>query len=407
MAATLAFGSGERIFLPGGSGTPGSVGAEVLGTPGVSVTTSYVPGINQISAEAIGSATSVTGFFMFPSLADAQRARRFRHLPISYAAIVRWLQGQEPFDSCVVQLSMPRKDGRASLGPAAEFTPNVLRCAKRIIGIVNPRVPFVEDAPSIAMGECTEIIEQDEPLVTYGVRDVDPVSRKVAARVAPLIADGAALQLGLGKVPTALTSLLHDRRGLRLHSGMLSEGVMELAAAGALDREWEHMTTMFLGSASLYEWLAHPNGIRLCGCEQTHDPRRLGVIERFVAVNTALSVDLFGQCNLETAGGRALSGAGGAPDFARAARLSPGGISIVALPATSGANQNSRIVSNLGAGGLATLARTEVDVIVTDEGVADLRGLSVVERAEALIGVASPSARSQLSTEWREILGRL
>lgn len=407
MSATLAFGSGERIFLPGGSGTPGSVGAEVLATPDVSVTTSYVPGINRISQESIGSATTITGFFMFPPLGDAQRARRFRHLPISYGAIVRWLEGQEPFDSCVVQLSMPRKDGRASLGPAAEFTPCVLRCAKRIIAVVNPRVPFVEDAPSISIGECTQIIEQDEPLLTYGAGDEDPVSRKVAARVAPLIADGAALQLGLGKVPGALTRLLRDRRGLRLHSGMLSEGVMELAAAGALDREWEHMTTMFLGSPALYDWLAHPTGIRLCGCEHTHDPRRLGVIERFVAVNTALSVDLFGQCNLETAGGRALSGAGGAPDFARAARLSPGGISIVALPATGGANQNSRIVSNLGSGGLATLARTEVDVIVTDEGVADLRGLSVIERAEALIEVAPPSARSQLSTEWREIVGRL
>ena len=193
MAATLAFGSGERIFLPGGSGTPGSIGTQVLGTPGVSVTASYVPGINQISPEAIGPGTTLTGFFMFPPLGDAQRARRFRHLPMSYAAIVGWLQGQEPFDSCVVQLSKPRKDGRASLGPAAEFTPSVLRRAKRIIGVVNPRVPFVENAPSIPIGECTEVIEVDEPLVTYGAGDVDPVSRRVAARVAPLIADGAAL----------------------------------------------------------------------------------------------------------------------------------------------------------------------------------------------------------------------
>jgi acyl-CoA hydrolase len=408
MAATkLVFGSGERVFLPGGSGTPGSLGAAVFAAPNVRVTTTYVPGVNRISPDAIGPGSSVTGFFMFPALGDAQRSGAFRHLPMSYSAIVQWLKDQKPFDCCVVQVSAPDKGGRASLGPAAEFTPSVLRRAKRVIAVVNPRVPFVADAPGISISECAQILEHDEPLVTYGAGEVDPLSIEVATRVAPFIADGAVLQLGLGKVPTALTGLLRDRRRLRLHSGMLSEGIMGLSEAGALDGEWAHMTTMFLGSTALYEWIAYPTGICIRGCEETHDPRRLGTMERFVAVNTALSVDLFGQCNLETAGGRALSGCGGAPDFARAARASPGGLSIVALPASAGTDHTSRIVSKLGTGGIATLARTEVDVVITDMGAADLRGLSVVERAEALIAIAPPAARSGLSDEWREILGRL
>jgi acyl-CoA hydrolase len=123
-------------------------------------------------------------------------------------------------------------------------------------------------------------------------------------------------------------------------------------------------------------------------------------------VNSALEVDLFGQCNLEIAGGRAVSGAGGATDFSRAARMSPGGISIVALPASFGAGR-SRIVARLGTDSVASLARTEVDVIVTEEGAADLRGKSVFERAEAICGIASPAARGDLQAQWREISQRL
>ena len=164
---------------------------------------------------------------------------------------------------------------------------------------------------------------------------------------------------------------------------------------------------MLLGSADLYEWSKRQELIHVLGCDRIHDAIRLASIPRLVAVNSALSVDLFGQCNLETAGGRALSGAGGAPDFARAARLSPGGLSIVALPATVARGKGSRIIASEGAGSLVTLPRTDVDVVVTEEGAADLRGLSVPQRAEALIGIAPPHARAELTDQWRETLGRL
>jgi acyl-CoA hydrolase len=403
----IAFRTGERIFVPGGSGAPGSIGAALFAEPGLRITTSYVPGVNRLDAEHLGRDSVISGLFMFPALADAQRSGAFRHLPMSYGATSRWLQEQEPHDSCIVQVSTPGSDGRVSLGPAAEFTPGVLRRARRIIAVVNPRVPKIVDAPSLALRDCAVILQQDEPLTCYGAGEVDAVSARVAARVAPLISDGNALQLGLGKVPSALTRFLRDRRGLRLHSGMLSDGLMDLAASGALAPDWQHVTTMLLGSARLYEWSAQQSSIRLRGCEYTHDAGRLAAIGGFISVNTALSVDLFGQCNLETASGRALSGAGGAPDFARAARLSPGGLSIVALPAAIAGNQGSRIVAKLCPGSVVTLPRTDVDIVVTDEGTADLRGRSVPERAEALIAVAPPAARAELSDQWREILARL
>jgi acyl-CoA hydrolase len=403
----ILFRKGERVFLPGGAGAPGSFGNSVLAKSDLQITTSYVPGVNHLESRMLGLGSTVSGFFMFPSLSDAQRAGAYRHLPMSYAAIVRWLEDERPFDSCVVQVATPDGDGVASLGPAAEFIPIVMKRAKRIIAIVNARVPKVLNAPSLALNHCDVVFEVDEPLTSYGVKEADSVSVQVATNAALFIHDGAAIQLGLGKVPLALSKLLCARRGLRLHSGMISDGVMELASFGALSRDWNHVTTMLLGSASLYSWSEQHHEIHVRGCEYTHDPGQLATIDGLVAVNSALSVDLFGQCNLETASGRASSGAGGAPDFARAARLSRGGVSIVALPSTVGRHGVSRIVGELGPAGIVTLPRTEVDVVVTEVGSADLRGLSVVDRAQALIRIAAPHARAGLVDQWREIFGSL
>jgi 4-hydroxybutyrate CoA-transferase len=139
----------------------------------------------------------------------------------------------------------------------------------------------------------------------------------------------------------------------------------------------------------------------------THDPVRLAGLDTFIAINSALEVDLFGQCNLELIGGKAVSGPGGAPDFAHAAARSENGLSIVALPATSGSKGISRIVSKLGPDSVASLPRTDVDMIVTEFGRADLRGLSTFERADALIAIASPEAREGLRQAWGNIASSL
>ncbi len=143
------------------------------------------------------------------------------------------------------------------------------------------------------------------------------------------------------------------------------------------------------------------------GCGETHDPVRLTAVDGLVAINSALEVDLLGQCNLEIAGGRAISGPGGAPDFAFAASHAAGGISIIALPSTFGGGTGSRIVAGLRDGALASLSRTDVGVVVTEHGAADLRGLSVHGRAAALIGIAAPAFREALRGEWKTMAARM
>jgi acyl-CoA hydrolase len=182
---------------------------------------------------------------------------------------------------------------------------------------------------------------------------------------------------------------------------------MDLADAGALDQTFEHTACALLGSQALYTRCLDWPSLRLAGCETTHDPRTLLDLGPFVAVNSALEVDLFGQCNLEHANGRAVSGAGGAPDFARAAKLSAGGLSIVALNATSGAGKGSRIVPSLASTAITSLSRVDVDYIVTEHGAASLAGASVHERANAIISVSAPEFRADLLTAWTSIYQRL
>ena len=401
------FDGGQRIFIPGAAGEPTALRDDVFGASGAEIITSFVPGINPLTMEGIGPGSHVYGLFMQPSMAQAQRQGIFRHLPFSYAAMLKHINNGPAFDWCVVQVSPPDADGRFCLGPSAEFTPAAIGRARQVAAVINPNVPALPHAPWIARERIDTLVESDAAIVTYDVGAVDDHTRQIARHVAELVVDGATLQVGLGKVPHALMQALHDRRRLKVHSGMVSDGFIGLAEAGALADDQPHRTTAILGSEALYDWVRGRSDLHVLGVEDIHAPAILANIDQLVAVNSALEVDLFGQCNLEWAKGRAVSGGGGSSDFARGARLGARGISVVALPATFAGGKGSRILAQLDSNGITTLPRTDVDVIVTEEGVADLRGLSVHERAERIITVAAPGHRSALEQQWKEIAERL
>ncbi len=399
---------GELVYVPGSSGAPLVFMAELLRDPiltqGARILTTYVPGINRLELGGLHPTGQVTGLFMQPSVTQAQRERRFRALPMSYFGFVRHLIDYVDIDLTVVQVSAPDDDGNCSLGPAVEFMPVALHKSRRRLALINRQTPRVRGAPSMPYDSFDYVCEVDSPLPVYEA-PADAGTEAIARHIAPLVDDGCVLQAGLGKVPTALMRLLRDRRNLRLHSGMLSDGLLDLAEAGALDMSFAHTTCVLVGSTAFYERVADFEPLRVLGCETTHDPRTLVGFDRFVAVNSALEVDLFGQCNLEHTNGAAISGAGGAPDFARAGRLSKGGCSIVALHARH--KNGSRIVPCLSNHAVATLSRLDVDHVVTEFGVASLDGLSVHERAEALIEVAAPEFRGELQEAWRAVAARL
>ncbi len=401
---------GETLFVPGSAGEPTALLAALAARPertrGLRVLSTAVPGINPPPTAGLAADAVVTGLFMQPALREAQRDGRFRLLPLSYGGFVRHLREAPAPDTCVVQVSPPDARGRCSLGAAVEFTPLAQARARRTLALLNARMPVIPGAASLPLSAFDLYCEVDTPLPTYDVGVPDAAARAIAGHVAALVEDGATLQAGLGRVPEALYALLHDRRRLRLHSGMLGDGALALHHAGALDPDARHASCVWVGSAALYRALHGLEGFDVLGCEHTHDVARMARLDRLVAVNSALSVDLLGQADLEHAGARAVSGVGGAPDFAQGARLSRGGISVVALPASFGTPPRSRIVPRLNEG-TVSLPRHMVDVVVTEHGTADLRGRTVPERARALIAVAAPTLREELERAWGEMRRQL
>lgn len=404
-------GPGDRVYLPGAIGVPGSFIDELLQAPERSrdlrILTSIAPGTdNPLDLARLHPSAVVTGLFMQPELSEAQRSGRYRALPMSYGGFLRHLRERVELDLTVVQVAPPDRQGRCSLGPSVEFTPLAVQKSHRVLALINPRIPAIPGAVTLPFERFDHVSEIDTPLPEYRTGS-DEATRVIAGHIASLIEDGSTLQMGLGKVPSALAPLLRGHRHLRLHSGLLSDGLPELLEARALDPSHIPICCALAGSESLYRWSATCDRLRIVGCELTHDAATLAALDRFVAVNSALEVDLFGQCNLEHADGRAVSGAGGAPDFARAARLSHGGLSIVALNATYRKGQSSRIVARLGATAIASLPRVDVDIVITEFGIADLRTASVHERAQAVIAVAAPHLRDELQSAWQMTAMRL
>ncbi|GGH24359.1 acetyl-CoA hydrolase [Alsobacter metallidurans] len=397
--------AGDRIYLPGaGAEVPALVDALCAASaPPLHITGAFVPGINPVPVERLPEGSIWSSPFAQPAPSGSQAGGRLRHLPMSYGAFASHLRGAT-FDVGFVHVSPPDANGLCSLGIAVEFTPIALQRCRRIFAVVNPRMPRIPGAETFALARADAVLELDTPLREYDVGTPSPQASRIAELIAGFVIDGSTLQVGLGKTPDALMRIVADRRGLRLHSGMLSDATRLLADGGSLDPRALHASCVHVGTAAYYDWLADRADFAVRACDYTHGPATLAGLPRLVAVNSALSVDLFGQANLEMLDGRMISGVGGAADFAQAASLAHDGVSIIALPATSGRNAVSRITARLD--GVCSLPRHAIDVVITEHGVADLRGLAVTERAERLVAIAAPEHRGALQDAWKDIAAR-
>ena len=268
--------SDGTVYIAGASGAPTAFVSQMLRdqalTRDARVLMTYVPGINQIDLSLFHPSARITGLFMQPGFSAAQREGRFRALPMSYSGFVRHLRGDIEIDLAVAQVSAPDARGQCSFGPAVEFMPTVLTKSRRRLGLINNATPAIPGSVGIPYDRFDYVCEVDTPLPEY-LASVDPETALLADRVATLIEDGCVLQLGLGKVPTALTRPLATRRNLRMHSGMLSDGFLDLAASGALDRNSPHTTCVLVGSRDFYVRSAEFEQLHIRGCEFTHERR--------------------------------------------------------------------------------------------------------------------------------------
>jgi 4-hydroxybutyrate CoA-transferase len=268
-----------------------------------------------------------------------------------------------------------------------------------VIAQLNPTLVAPAGSPLINPALIDAMFESDESAPALAPANIDEAAQAIGGLVAGLIRDGDCLQTGIGAIPAAILSQLSDKNDLGMHGGLIDDGGMQLIENGnltgarkALDTH-KHVTGMALGSAELMSWLAGRRDVVFRGANHTHEVSAIRQLDGFVSVNSAVEVDLFGQVNAEMAGGRQISGTGGSVDFMRAAKASKGGRSIVAMNATARGGSVSRIVPKVE---MVTALRTDVDTVVTEYGVAQIKDLPNQARAEALINIAAPQFRDEL-----------
>lgn len=397
---------GMRVLLHAGPAECLGLRDALIAAPeraaGVTFTGLFVPGVNDFDYAGLTPTTRVESLFVSPCARASLEAGRLDLLPIHYSSYPRYL-ARRPADLAILHLP-PAQSGRFSCGIGADVAEGVTRFARRVAVLANPLLPVTAGGVALDADAAEIVVEAEGPLLDYrGNGADDPVLAQVAAYVVGLIEDGDTLQVGIGKLPSSVLARVADRRNLRLHSGMLIDEVALLAEAGALAPSRPDAPAILAGIAlggAPVRALAGNGDVRLHGIGVTHDAVRIAALPRFTAINGAVEVDLFGNVNSERVKGRQVSGIGGAGDFMGAARLSPGGRSIIALP--SQAKGRSRIVPVLDAGS-ASIARADLDILVTEHGARQVRDLSLDARAEAIIGLAAPDHRPALDEAWRAL----
>ncbi len=394
---------GMTVFAPGVGGESAAIVEALSRTPeacrDVHFAGVWLPGINRIDYAGLHADARSTAFFVGRELHASFAAGRVALTPLSYFEIYRYLRDALPIDLAFVQVAPPDKDGRLSLGIAHDFTPAIMNKAKCTLVHINPQMPATRGTASLALEDADYIVEAESPLLADDPI-VDPVWDAIARNVATLVRDGDTLELGIGRVQNVFSALTGARR-LKIHSGAITAPLLALVENGAVEGGPGAITAgMALGDARFYAFCSASDAVRFAAVGETHAIATLSRIPRFLAINSVVEVDLLGQANAEMVGARQVSGTGGIVDFMRGARLSPGGLGIVALPATSGEGGVSRIVAALAAGTAVSITRADIDIVVTEYGVADLRLKAIDARANALIAVAAPACRDALANAW-------
>ena len=298
----------------------------------------------------------------------------------------------------------PDRHGYFSLGVSADYVASFIGRARFFLE-ANRRMPRTFGRNQIHISQVVGWTEVDRPLVEVAPPPRTAIDERIAALVAERIPNGATIQTGIGSIPNAILSALSGHRDLGVHTELLSDGLMDLVDAGVVTGVAKQLNrtkavgTFALGTSRLYEFLDENAAFELWPVRYVNDPRVIAQEDGFVSINSTIAVDLLGQCASETVGGAYYSSSGGQADFARGAMYSKGGQGFVVLASTAKEDTISKIVTQLAAGDVVTTLKNTVDKVVTEWGVAELRGRSLRQRAAALIAIAHPAHRDRLHAE--------
>jgi 4-hydroxybutyrate CoA-transferase len=348
--------------------------------------------------------------FIGPNARKAVNEGRADFVPVFFSDIPAMFRtGAYPLDAVFANVTPPDAHGFCSLGVSVEAMHAAVDAAKTVIVQFNPSIPRTLGDAFIHVSQIDMAIEVDQPPYEYARPVIGHVERKIGAYVAEQIPDGATIQLGIGAIPSATAELLTDKRDLGIHTEMFTDAVVDLVEAGVVtgDRKTRNrgklVATFLMGTTKLYRFIHDNPMVEMRPVDFTNDTHVIRSFENMIAINSAIEVDLTGQVVADSIGYRMYSGVGGQMDFMRGAALAPGGRAIIALPATASADGSiSRITAHLMEGAGVVTTRAHVRTVVTEWGIADLWGKSLRERAKALIAIAHPDHREQLTYEARK-----
>ncbi len=404
--AVARLAPGLKVLLPPACGEPVALVAEICRQADRLRDLTLLGGIHLGDypfARAEAAALRFASWHMSPRLEDARRRGRVEFVPARYFDVVTACNRGGPWapDCVLVHCAPPDRHGYLSLGVAVGVTLPAARQAPLVLAQVNPNMPRTRGNAYLHRSQIDAWVEVDEPLLEYPPPLITEVERAIGRQVAALVPDGATVQVGVGAIPQAVLEALATHRNLALHS-LLVDASVALVERGVVTNAGKRVhrgrmdVAEAMGTRRLFAFVDDNPLVNMESSEWVHDPHVVAQLDRFVAINSGLEVDLTGQVTAESLGPRQVAGIGGQFDFVLGASRSAGGASIIALPATGRDGAVSRIVLHLTAGAAVTTPRFLADWVVTEYGAARLRGRGARERAAALVAVAHPRFREEL-----------
>ncbi|MCI9424353.1 MAG: acetyl-CoA hydrolase/transferase family protein [Flavonifractor sp.] len=345
--------------------------------------------------------------FVGGSSREAVADGRADFTPSFFFEVPRLFSTTMPVDVALVMVTPPDENGMCSLGVSVDYTQEAVKQAKLVIAQINPQMPWTGPNSLVSVKDLDVIVEHDAPLIELKPGKIGEIEKAIGEHCASLVPDGATLQLGIGAIPDAVLLFLKDKKDLGIHSEMFSDGVVELAEAGVITNAKKSLNpgkfvvAFLMGTKRLYDFVNHNPDVDMRPVDYVNHPFVVAQNDNLISINSCVQVDLMGQVASETVGSKQISGVGGQVDFVRGASAAKGGVSIIAMPSTV-KGKISKIVPLLDEGAAVTTSRNDVDYIVTEYGVAHLKGETLRQRARNLIAIAHPDFRDELKAEFEK-----
>ena len=411
--AVSGIASRDQLFIHAGAATPSilldALVARAAELEDVRILSLHTEGPDQHLAPQYAGHFRHRALFIGPMAREAVNEGRAEYIPVFLSDVpALFRDGSLPLDAALLNVAEPDAHGYCSLGTSVDAALAAARNARSVIALVNKAMPRTLGDGYLHVSEIDLGVQVDAPPYEVPAPAIGPIEQRIGEHIAAVVPDGATLQTGIGAIPAALGEALRDKRDLGIHSEMVTDLVVDLVEAGAINGSRKEInrgrivTAILLGTRRLYDF-AHDNpAVEMRPIDYTNDTAVIRRLHRMTAINSAIEIDLSGQVVADSIGWRLYSGVGGQMDFMRGAALADEGRAIIALPSTAHGGRVSRIVATLQPGAGVVTTRAHVRTVVTEYGVADLYGRSLGERAKALIAIAHPDFRDDLARAARE-----